>query len=438
MNVLTELLPGARQLRTPLAIGYLWLLVAWINAPRVPAVLRHGTLVVRATQDIRHLTPVLIVLIVSFCAYILGLFFEIFDELLVIIGSVSLLATGLLIAAVVVPIFLLLAAVVLFPIVIPIIFVVFAIPFFRSRRRKTTFRSELTQTFITDFWLPFQDLAHLARNLLLRMWSSARVAKNELVSNALAELLENHPDMMSKFCDTVSIKTLRVACSEAGLKPEGRTNITLENGSVVNVAEAATRSSIDPESEKILRTYLLQRLEASREVKRSVVLRVMNTADIRGLVNRAFDDAEAWLRAEKHRVFEESDRLRSEGEFRRGIAVPLGVVLISLCILYTSNPWLIIAAAAPLIFVYISGMRKQENAARIIASSVNAGIAVIRLDVTNVRLLQWPTDKPSEGRKDTPGLKDYFSKLRDRARNLRAGSRTRGKTAGKLTSNPPT
>jgi len=431
VNVLTALLPGARHLRAPLAIGYLWLLVAWINAPRLSAEFRHSALVVRATQDIRHLTPVLIVLIVSFGAYVLGLFFEIFDELLVIIGVVGLLTIGLMFAAVMVPVFLLFLAIVFSPIVVPLTLVMLLVPFYRSRRHKTTFRSELAQESISDFWLPFQDLAYSAKNLLLRMWSSASVAKNELVSNRLAQLLEEHPEIRANFCDTVSVKVLRIACSEAGLKSQGKENITIENGSVVDVAEAATRSSVDPQSEKIIRRYLLERLETSREVTRSVVLRVMNTTDIRELVNRAFDDAEAWLRAEKPRVFEEYDRLRSEGEFRRGIAVPLGAALISLCVLYTSNLWVIIAAAGPLALVYISGMRKQENAARVIASSVNAGIATIQLDVTNVRLLKWPTDKPPRQSADVPGLKNLARSLRDHIHNLRGGRRVPHKTTEK-------
>src|SRR5690349_18751721 len=80
MNLLSELVPGARQLRTPLAVGFLWLLVAWINAPRLPAHIRRSFLVSRAIKDAGHLPRVLLVFAISFAAYLLGLVFEIIGE----------------------------------------------------------------------------------------------------------------------------------------------------------------------------------------------------------------------------------------------------------------------------------------------------------------------------------------------------------------------
>src|SRR6516162_6455923 len=58
MNLLTELLPGARQLRAPMAVGYLWLLVAWINIPRLPSGFDRSSLVHRAASDLHHMSPV--------------------------------------------------------------------------------------------------------------------------------------------------------------------------------------------------------------------------------------------------------------------------------------------------------------------------------------------------------------------------------------------
>ena len=56
MNILSSLLPGARQIRTPLVVGYLWFLVAWINVTRVPVRFRHGLLIARASHDLKHLS----------------------------------------------------------------------------------------------------------------------------------------------------------------------------------------------------------------------------------------------------------------------------------------------------------------------------------------------------------------------------------------------
>jgi hypothetical protein len=145
----------------------------------------------------------------------------------------------------------------------------------------------------------------------------------------------------------------------------------------------------------MLRDYLFSRMSASREIRRSVVLRIMNKSDVSDLVTRALDDASAWIRADKPKIFEDCDRVRAEGEFRCGVAVPLGVVLCSICSIYTKNLSLIIVAALPVVFIYFSGMRKEEEAAKVIVSCISAGITTVNLEVSDARLLQWPTNEPS-------------------------------------------
>lgn len=245
--------------------------------------------------------------------------------------------------------------------------------------------------------------------------SAASPVKNDLVADKTVQLLDDHPDLTKRFCSTLSIPALRAACEEAGLKT-GRVRALLgsTDNQLTNVTKAAARSSIDPKSEKVLRDYLRTRLSASREVRRSVILRVMNTSDVRGLVNRALDDVAARVQANKPSVFETYDRIRSEGEFRRGVAVPLGAALCSVCSIYTSSPWSIMAAGTPLLFVYFSGMRKQEEAAKIVVSWINAGIADIKLDIKDPHLLRWQTKNPAE-----PSI---FSRLRSFVLQKRASS----------------
>lgn len=245
--------------------------------------------------------------------------------------------------------------------------------------------------------LPIRSFTYSASNVALKAWSAANPVKRDLIADKSVQLLDDHPDLAKRFCDTLSVSALRAACMEAGLG-KGRVKALLgsPDAQLTNVSKAAARSSIDSGSEKILREYLYNRLDASREVRRAVTLRVMNTSDVRHLVNRALDDVTARIQANKPPVFETYDRIKSEGEFRRGVAVPLGVALCSACSIYTANPWIIAAAGAPLLFVYFSGMRKQEEAAKIVVSWINAGIAEINLDIKDPRLLRWPTTLPAE------------------------------------------
>jgi hypothetical protein len=388
MNLLTELLPGARQLRAPLAVGYLWLLVAWINIPRLPSGFNGSPLVHRAASDLHHMSPVLIVVGISFFAYLVGLFFEVFDEAMVKIAATVVVAFLALASVLVIPAFL----VMLWPIALPVILILAALSWWRMKKEKTGVIAEVAQRLVNLF-LNFIDYYYLAKDSLLRVWSSANPVRQELISERIFELLYRNPDVMKRFCDTLTPMALRIACHNAGISSGGQTMVA-PSGQVLDMPKVAARLFLDKESERLLRLYLRDRLE-SPEICKTVAARTMDTADVRRLVDRALANADTWVRAERPNVFEACDRLRAEGEFRRGIAVPLAVALASACSLYTSSIWAIIAVTAPTLLVHFSGLKKQENAASIVVDCVNAGVADLNLNVEDVRLLHWPTQRVS-------------------------------------------
>jgi hypothetical protein len=391
MNILSELLPGTRQLRTPLAIGYLWLLVAWINAPRLPARIRHSEIIIRANQDLHHLSPALIIIVVSFVAYLIGLCFEVADDIAVnlalVVGS-ALVALSIILSAVGLIIGL-------WEITIPLL----AIASFRVYRQSRKYKpgaEKIVNQIALNLFLPILAFSYSVKMLLLRLWSPGKLAKDELVADKIVEILDKHPEFVERFCETLTIVDLRIACEVAGLKQlEPAQRQQALNGDTVDLRKISKSSSINPEHEKLLREYLRQRLRTSREITRSVTLRTMKTSDIRGLVNKAFADTIATIQADMPPVFEKFDRLKVEGEFRRGISLPLAIALGSLASLYTHDSTTIVLASSPVIFIYFSGMRKQEEADSIVVSSINAGIAHVKLEVTDSRLLQWSEKRVS-------------------------------------------
>jgi hypothetical protein len=120
---------------------------------------------------------------------------------------------------------------------------------------------------------------------------------------------------------------------------------------------------------------------------------------MRQLVNRALEDAEAQIQANEPQIFDRCDRLRSEGELRRGVSLPLSLVLCSIVALYTFNLYLILAVGIPGIFVYFSGMKKEEDGARLIVSCVNTGLASIQFEPTEKGLLEWSTSEAPKDKK---------------------------------------
>jgi hypothetical protein len=394
MNILSELLPGARQIRTPLVIGYMWIFVAWINLTRIPISVRHSLLIGRAHQDVKHLSPVIVILILSFAAYIVGLFFELFDNIIVVIGTA--LAGLLLVLAISAGLLGLIIG--FWPITIPIVGAILAISYRRTRRYGSGMKAELRQD-VANIYFWIGEFFYALWSAIFRVWSNAKPVRDDLISDSIVKLMDQHPAIITKFCETLYVGRLKVACNAAGLNSESTSSFTNSDGMVVDASKAAKLSMIDPASIQILRGYLAYRLASSREVRRSVVLRVMNTADIRQLVDRAMRDAEAQIQVNQPSVFDTCDRLRAEGELRRGAAVPLAVALFSACAAYTSSVSLMLAAMVPAVFVYFSGLKKQEEAARIVSSIITARLTPITLEIQDTRLLQWQTHPISQPRK---------------------------------------
>jgi hypothetical protein len=404
MNILSELLAGARQVRTPLAVGYLWLLVAWINVTRTPDTIRNADLVTRATQDLKHLSPALVVVIVSAAAYLIGLFFELLDDFLVKGGVVAaglafFCASSILVVVMLVYLWWLSLA----------FFLLFIIGYLLSVRGmldrvKKTARRSLFHTLIL-----ISHVAYSQTNLIRRVWSTATPVKNDLVADSAIRLFDNHPEALSRFFETLSIFDLRSACYEIMQRtgPVG-TAIKSKDGQVQNVSKIVFQTPMDPVGAQSMRDYLAERFTTSLEIRKTVALRVINLSDVRDLVNRAIQGATSRIQAENPSVFDSYDRLRAESELRCGVALPMGVALSSAVFFFSSNPWPIAAAAVPAVFVYFSGMKKQEEAMAIIVHSITAEITSIKLNVDDIRLLRWQEQGPETEKK--PSV--FWSRIR--------------------------
>lgn len=394
MTIFTELLPGARQLRTPLAIGYLWILAGWINVPYISKSVHGNVLLQRSEAVVAHAPLGVDLLALSFGAYLLGLCFEVIDDIIInaAVGAVFILLAVVAIIAMMAILQRLYALVFLLLILQVLVLCV------RSLKRKTSIWDEADQTIINAS-LPIRNNSYHAKESALKLLSPTYVVRNELIATKIDEILLAQPHVLTEFCESISITALRAACAEAGLG-QGRTRFVPDNGQPISVVSAAKRSSVVAEDEQLLRTYLEHRMLASSEVRKAVTLRVINTADIRRIVNQALSEGIALIRAGKPKVFEQYDRTRSEGKFRCGVSAPLAAVLWSAFASLTHSGTLrALAATIPVFFIYYSGILKQQEAERIVVSCVDARVVKVRLDVSDAQLLRYRSstnaDQPS-------------------------------------------
>ncbi|HTS97027.1 MAG TPA: hypothetical protein VMI33_10435 [Streptosporangiaceae bacterium] len=411
MNVLSDLIPGARQLRAPLAIGFLWLAVAWVNEPRFDRYAKKSQLISRLTKDfsISHITVTLVVLAVSFAAYLIGIFFQILDDFVVRIVSVLVLALS--IPAV---IFLIIIMVFsrhwwIFP---PVPVVILSVAFLYARRNHTDVGNALAQWFVNIMSLTITS-GNTALRLITNIWSPATAVRDSLVSASVSKIIESHPEVVYRFCRTLRPVSLKVAYDEAKLSSDSEESYEI-GGRTITLSKAASRNWIDPEGDKILRDYLLSRLLADPSIAAETITLITQPSRIRHLVATTVSKAETRIRVEHRPVFEDSDRLSSEGEFRRGVAVPMGVILSSIVAYYTARPVFIVAAALPMVLVYASGLTKDQHAAAVIVDCIAAGIVEPDLDESgDLRDLQWSMRSSADEQAAKLRLSKLF-KLRNR------------------------
>lgn len=396
MNILAELLPGARNLRAPLAIGYLWLLAAWLNFQRFPVYIKNNPLQHRIIVDAHGLTPVLIVIIISFFAYLLGLLLQIVDDIIVQVCA-GLVTCGVMLYAGI----LLLAA---WRVTLPASTLVAIVLAWRAYHHKELVPPSFIQRAVSVylFFLVFTDgYKEAARRVLFPL----RQVKNRIASDKLAELLDMYPEKREQFCQEIDPIRLRLACHYAMIR-SGGIMIPLPDGTSMSASRADASVRRSSEIEKAVRTWLLGRLKSSREISGRVALKVMRTDELHVRIDVALTGAEAWLRAEKPAVFESCDRLRSEGEFRCGVTIPAMAVACSLAAAYVSDFSFFLLPAIAIAPLYASGLKKYEEAAGILAGCINAGITPVTFDVTDERLLSWVSKslrddnhgRPSESR----------------------------------------
>jgi hypothetical protein len=362
----------------------------------MPAKFDELSLTHRASVSIAHVwhdSPTVALLMLSFGAYLIGMFFEAFDDLMIKLSIIAFAISALFIFPL-----LALIAVVMFPYIVAAPFLIVAsICGVRARKYHTRIGDELAQWSQNAFVLARQYY-NLCRNLLLRAWSPSKSVKDYLVASQIAKLLDAHPELDEKFCQTLGIQALRAACVAAGLESKRSPRyISDSEGKVIDVAHAASRSLIDSESENVVRRYLRDRMATSPELRRAIISSVLDSADIRTTVDSALSAAVTHIQADRPSVFGSYDRLQTESEFRRGIALPIGIVLVSVFDYYPHHLILVTAVAAiPAILIYFSGMRKQEEATKVVVDSIGAQITPIRIEVSDSMVLRWPVSKTAE------------------------------------------
>ncbi|MCX5064663.1 hypothetical protein OOJ91_02110 [Micromonospora lupini] len=379
MNVLSQIIPGIREARTPLAIGSIWSIAAWVGCSLAPKEVWQQEIFSTAADQISKVPPEALIGIAALLIYLVGVFLQSMGE------AISRFSIPLIFAGVGIVITLVLAsaifrlAVVLLPTGVVTLLAVAALRHHRLRSG--------------TYWATVEDtLSSAWSNLLVYVeehWIRYRTARatsdslfNELCAESLEDYYVSNPSFLEDRVNELTHSSLHQAALGASLTleeahAEGMQDEELPSR-VKTLADLRLHLQDVEKYDESVRKALIKKLKRERQARAglSQVLELNSYHDwLRRRLNRADHD----LRS-KAELYMEYDRIRAEGEFRKGISLPLGALAAILCYKWhltfnASGPkillWGLLASAIVVwLVVHAAGASQADKATRLLYAAV--------------------------------------------------------------------
>ena len=344
--MLASLLPGLRDLRAPLAAGYLWLAAGWLYfAPQLPASVNDADGVLKDIYRVVDASnPIAVAAGLTFIAYLLGI-----------------LSTGLLTRLVpIIPLFLAL------PILLPLLAVFGIREYIKERRRAF----HLTD-FEDDLWASFKRR---------RFWTSAGDRKLDLLTGRVSTQILTDADYRNTFMEKLEERSIRRF-------------IRRMKGFGVYKYEILMDNPWDEKKNKLLelRNTLAEDLQEGS--KAAAVALFASEVDVYAHLREIDDELRLVperIVGDKPATYERWDRLIAEAEFRQGVVPPLLVIIAALMARGVLGwPLWLLAAFIPFV-IYYQGVLKENAAEAQLIQTVEANVVQLTaLEKLTTADLRW-------------------------------------------------
>jgi len=365
--MLTNLLPGLRDLRAPLSAGYLWLAAGWLYfAPQLPSSVNDAQGVLKDIyRVIQASSPVTVAAGLTFAAYIIGIFFT------------GLLTGPIRQAVRWLPVFLFLPLMSLlwnlserWPMIDEkledladsverwrrLLFMLLSIPLSPSKRIHTLVVDRISNKLVTD---------HEFRKVFL-----------DQLTKRLEEAFAHDPPFHEL----------------SALRPISGVRLILNSRNFANDVKKEKISAIL----KILSDRLDEQyyfLDAAGRIVKTVVNVDRHAAEINGELMLAPER----LVGDKPFMYEQWDRLRAESEFRQAVVPPLFAIIAALFSRGVLSWPLALFFIVPPLVILAQGIRKENAADGQLIQALEAGVIpaapIERLTTTD---LYWFSSAPSQ------------------------------------------
>ncbi|MFG1816870.1 hypothetical protein ACGFIF_24145 [Kribbella sp. NPDC049174] len=421
MTIWTQFLPGVRDARLPLAAGSVWALVGSLLFRYLPDQVEHGELAKSIRTAVAVAPATVVVGVGLFGAYLLGIVLtELSQIVLRLVNGLARLMpvlVGILILLWFLASFLRLLLVAVAALAV--------LAWHESRKSGGVSYVDLLSFSFTRLCLWCLRFCSDRWQDVKLAWDPSREQIATMVKEESARTLAASDGVRHSLISRIPRGMLWDALRATNLQDAEFQRVqALQVPALASVplARAVRKIKKVPELEGTIRAALEEKVATHSEARHALISAVVNIARLQADVRNRVDRAHVQLRAQYESVYNEYDRLRSEGEFRTGIALPLTALIAALGyatidefdISRENGIWFYVIAGVTGLAMLTAGEGKKSEAAHLLYSSVRQQLVL-------------PTETRTYGIEFFPikhaGVEidlEVFRPLIDRARKVRS------------------
>jgi hypothetical protein len=343
MVVLGLILPGVREIRTPLVVGWLWVGMIWLTAGLLPRAWYDLPQHVVSPGWFDELGPVAKVSMISVGAFFIGVAVRPFQEVLILLarrivlfGAAGLVLTGLAFIAPWIK-FLMILVIIVLVVGVLIALVVYHLAVERltlSSARAFPGRAVSAITMYVEGRM--NTLRSRYRHVSIHDYYGVRREIRLYIVEQIDTITGNDADSMKSFIHEADVDVLANVAERILEAADPARRVEFENGtqrgevSVEMLRRAVEQIGDDPEARQAVELFVVSELLLSRSSRRDMYLTFLNLDEWEEAMMREMDSLATDLQIQAPAVYQDWDRHVNEGDFRVSCSVPLGLAALAI------------------------------------------------------------------------------------------------------------
>jgi hypothetical protein len=334
VNILSQVVPGLRDARTPFTVGVLWAVAGWLATLLLPASVWQNDAIRGISKQLSAVPAELLIAACLSIIYVLGMFLEIlgrvFRRMLFVGAVLGILVLASFFAAIVVK-----AISFVLPLILAVAMGVALFALARKWRSApdVSYGDALNDTFSALAGAFGRWFAGWKLDIQQALETDGEIL-NDLVRTDLRKFLRSHESFLSEALEKLDSGQMYAAASSCGVSVDDVRRLAAPGsaaipGGVKTIGDLRLHRWRDAAKAPLdVKRILSERLVEDTEYRLAFADAVLDYSKLRVMLRRRMETADITFRKEAPDVYMEYDRIKAEGEFRKGVGIPLAAVLV--------------------------------------------------------------------------------------------------------------